>query len=51
MIVTVAAAFGRLEVVALRGLDAAEARAAAHHIENHCREPCSCHIGDALLLQ
>ena len=51
MVVSVAAAFGGLEVISLRSLDAAEARAAAHHVENNSGKPCTGHIGNALLLE
>ena len=51
MVVAVAAALGGLEVIALRSLDAAEARASAHDVENHGRKPCTGHVGNTLLLE
>ena len=50
-VVTVAAAAGSLIVVALSGLDGAQAGAATHHVDDNGRQLSATHIGDAFLLQ
>ena len=51
MVVTVSAALGGLEIVRLGGLDSAESRAAALHIDNQGRQISAGDVGDTLLLQ
>ena len=51
VVVTVAAALGGLEVVALAGLDGAEAGAAAHDVHDDAGQLGAGYVGDALLLQ
>ena len=51
VVVTVAAALGGLEIVTLGGLNAAEAGAAAHNVENYAGELCASAVGDTLLLE
>ena len=51
MVVAVAAALDALEVVALGGLDVAEAGAAAHDVEDHAGQLGAGAVGDALLLE
>ena len=50
-VVAVAAAPGGLIVVALGGLDGAQAGAAAHHVHDDSGKLCTAHVGDAFLLQ
>ena len=50
-VVAVAAAPGGLIIVALGGLNGAQPRAAAHHVDDDGRQLRAAHIGDALLLQ
>ena len=49
--VAVTAALDGLEVVALRGADIAQARAAAFHIDDDGRDMAARHVGDAFLHQ
>ena len=51
VVVAVAAALDALEVVALRGLDVAEAGAAAHDVQDNAGELCTRAVADAFLLQ
>ena len=51
MVVAVAAAFGGLEIVGLRRLYRAEARAAAHHVDNQRRQLRGCQVAYAFLLE
>ena len=51
VIVTVAAALDALEVVALRGLDVAEAGAAAHDVQDHAGQLGAGAVADTFLLQ
>ncbi|CDB30890.1 unknown [Firmicutes bacterium CAG:137] len=50
-VVAVAAAPGGLVIVALGGLDGAQAGTAAHHVHDDSRQLRAAHISDALLLQ
>ena len=51
MIIAVSAAAGRLEIVALGGLDGTESGAAANHVTNNAGKLSACKIGHALLLE
>ena len=51
VVVAVAAALGGLEIVALGGLDVAEAGTAAHDVQDHAGQLSAGDVGDALLLQ
>ena len=50
-VVTVAAAAGSLEVVALCRLDGTQTGAATHHVDDNSGQLSATHIGDAFLLQ
>ena len=51
LIVAVTAALHRLEIVSLRGLDAAETGTRAHHVDDDAGKLRAADVGDALLLQ
>ena len=49
-IVSVAASFGGLKIVGLRGLYSSETGPSSHTVYDECRELSGCYVGDALLL-